>query len=264
MNWQNIPRDDSTVKRAVVPKRGAFSFFDYASIEPRLAAYFASKLGHDEFAARIRDGYDPYTAVAQLVTGQMEVSKEERTKWKIMFLSLMYGGGMKTIQLQFGGTAKDAKTMIRTFHANFPFVEILQDDVKRVAAKRGYLRGIDGRHLHPEEFGEHKLLNKLIQGSAAGIMKKALLNVHTHAREAAWCTRMVSVVHDEIILDGPLGELPVLNKLVPVFMRRGFEQVHEIVPIDVDHEVALTSWADKIPYEEWSESVGNRNSAATT
>jgi DNA polymerase-1 len=248
------------VKRAVVPKRGAFSFFDYASIEPRLAAYFASKKGEEEFAARIRAGCDPYTAVAQLVTGETDVSKDERTKWKVMFLSLMYGGGMKTIQLQFNVSAKDAKSMIRTFHQNFPFVSLLQDDVKRVVAQRGYLRGIDGRHLHLEEFGEHKLLNKLIQGSAAGIVKKALLEVHQHARQAAWETRMVSVVHDEIIFDGPTHELPVLHQLVPVFMRRGFDHVHEIVPIEVGHEVALTSWADKIEYDEWRESVGNSSS----
>jgi len=260
VNFQNVPRDSDVVKRAFIPKRGAFSFFDYGSIEPRLAAYFSSKLGYDEFAQQIRDGSDPYTAVAQLVTGQTEIDKDERTKWKVMFLSLMYGGGMRTIQLQFDVSAAEAKRRIKTFHTNFPFVDVLHAAVQASHRRRGYIIGLDGRHLHAEEYGEHKLLNKLIQGSAAGLMKQALLNVHRWIlkdssddlnKRARYgdplSSRMVSVIHDEIIFDGPVSELATLNKKIPPLMIVR-QDVHEIVPIVVDHEISLTTWADKGPY----------------
>lgn len=239
------------MKRAFVPKRGAFSFFDYASIEPRLTAYFAAKVGYPEFAEQIRNGTDAYTAVARLVTGKTEITPEERQQWKVTYLSLLYGGGVKTIQLQFGNSRAEAKDIIDTFHKNWPAVRALQNRVQRAHSKRGYIVGLDGRHLHQEEFGEHKLLNKLIQGSAAGLMKQALLNVHRELRaDPDLQTRMVSVIHDEIIFDGPVHELEELNEVVPPLMIVR-EDVNEIVPILVDHEVSTTSWADKIDYDEW-------------
>lgn len=190
--------------------------------------------------------------MAQLVTGKSEVTAEERQDWKRTYLSLLYGGGVKTIQLQFPGISRaEAKSMIDTFHSNWPAVRELQNRVQRAHNKRGYIVGIDGRHLHMEEFGEHKLLNKLIQGSAAGLMKQALLNVHRELRaDPDMQTRMVSVIHDEIIFDGPVDELDALHEIVPPLMIVR-EDVSEIVPILVDHEVSTASWADKIDYDEW-------------
>ena len=254
MNFQNLPRHDVTVKRAFIPKRGAFLFADYKAVEPRVAAYFMLKLGHPQFAEQLQAGVDPYTAVAKLVTGKSEITDEERQTWKVMFLSLMYGGGTKTIQLQFGISAPEAKKMIRTFHDGWPAVRALSDRVQAAAQKRGYIIGLDGRHLHPEEFGEHKLANKLVQGSAAGIMKRAILNVHRHLRAHPELeTRMVSVVHDELIGDAPLREVSYFAEQLPILMREGFEHIHEVVPILVDIEVSSGTWADKISYDEWVE-----------
>lgn len=282
MNFQNIPRHDKVVKRAFVPKRGAFSFFDYSQIEPRLTAYFAAKIGYPEFADQIRAGVDSYTAVAKLITGKSEITDEERQHWKVTYLSLLYGGGVKTIQLQFGNTASEAKSIINTFHKNWPAVRELQNRVQSAHRKRGYILGIDGRHLHMEEFGEHKLLNKLIQGSAAGLIKQAIRNVHRYLRtpqgERVGLTyddpvapevklgprlqsRMVSVVHDELILDGPTHELDTLHIEIPPLMIVRHD-IHEIVPILVDHEVSTTTWADKVGYHEWKESVGESSYVA--
>lgn len=237
-----------------MPKRGAFSFFDYKAIEPRLTAYFAAKIGYPEFAEQIRAGVDSYTAVAKLVTGKDEVTDEERQDWKRTYLSLLYGGGVKTIQLQFPELNRaQAKAMIDTFHDNWPAVNELQARVQRQHQRRGYIVGIDGRHLHMEEYGEHKLLNKLIQGSAAGLMKQALRNAHrflTRTGPPYLESRMVSVIHDELILDGPVHELEELNQEIPPLMVVR-EDVNEIVPILVDHEVSITTWADKVGYEEW-------------
>lgn len=249
-----MPRDDKTVKRAVVPKRGAFILADYKQIEPRLTAYYAHQIGYSEFAEQLRVGVDPYTAVARLASGKEDVTEEERQEWKRTYLSLLYGGGIKTIQLQFPHLNRaGAKRLIDTFHDNWPAVSELQERVLRQHQKRGYILGIDGRHLHMEEFGRHKLLNKLIQGSAAGIMKHALVNIHRHMRANPHLeTRMVSVIHDEVIGDGPEREVPYWANALPNLMKEGFERVDEVVPILVDIEVATESWADKVSYEEWA------------
>lgn len=259
INWQNIPRDDKAVKRAVVPKRGAFIFADYKQIEPRLTAYFAEKIGFPEFADQIRAGVGPYEAVARLATGKQTLTEGERDVWKRVFLGILYGAGASRIKQTWTEETGDiismaeAKNIVTTFKKNWPAIPALQKRVLSAHAKRGYIIGVDGRHLHLEEFGEHKLLNKLIQGSAAGIMKRAILNTHRHLRENPDLqTRMVSVVHDELIGDAPVSELPYFAEHLPTLMRQGFEHIHEVVPILVDIEVSVETWADKVSYAEWA------------
>jgi DNA polymerase I-like protein with 3'-5' exonuclease and polymerase domains len=252
VNLQNFPRGDKVVKRAIVPRLGVLSFFDYSAIEPRLFAYYAAKMGFPEMAKMVRDGIDPYTAVAALIEQKESITPEERQHWKVFFLSLMYGGGLRTIMAQFDCNTKQARSMVNQFHENFPAVRSIQDTVARVSAQRGYILGIDGRHLHPEPHGEHKMLNKLIQGGAAGIMKQATLLVHRELqRGGLWglTSRIISIVHDELQIDGPERDVEWLHKNVPALMVHA--EVNEVVPIEVDHEVSTTNWAEKIPYDEW-------------
>lgn len=255
MNFQNIPRDDKTIKSCIVPKLGALSFFDYSAIEPRLFAYYAAKTGDSALADQINGGSDPYTAIAQLITQKEKLTKAERQHWKVFFLSLMYGGGAKTIMAQFDCNRAAAYKMIDQFHANLPAVRSLQDTVARVSARRGYIVGIDGRHLHPEPHGEHKMLNKLIQGGAAGIMKQAIVRTHNYlsTNDHDLNSHIISIVHDELQIDGPVDDLGELHRQVPPLMLH--EEVNSVVPIEVDHEVSVTSWADKVPYDEWKGAV---------
>jgi DNA polymerase-1 len=257
MNLQNIPRDDKTIKRAIIPKLGALSFFDYSQIEPRLFAYYACKMGYPEMAKMLADGMDSYTAVAKLIEQKDDITDIERQTWKKVFLSLMYGGGKPAIQMYLECSRAEATKAIDTFHSNFPAVRSIQDTVARVVARRGYIVGIDGRYLHVEKYGEHKMLNKLIQGGAAGIMKQAIVKVHKELR-AAWdcqqqASQIISVVHDELQIDGPENELEWLHEIVPPLMVH--EEVNSIVPITVGHEVSTTSWADKVDYDEWKEAA---------
>lgn len=261
MNFQNIPRDDKTVKRAVLPKRGAFSFFDYKAIEPRLVAYYTAKLGYPEFKDQILAGVDPYTAVAMLVTSQESVTEAERQVWKRVFLAILYGAGPPRIrdtwleETKEEITLAEARRIYKKFHANWPAVKALQNSVVKTHEERGFIRSIAGRHLHMEENGDYKLANKLIQGSASDIMKQALIRVDQWLREHPEIeSRMVSVIHDEIIFDGPEHEVPTLHEAVPPLMVNA--AVNAVVPITVDHEVSTTTWADKVDYDEWKESFG--------
>ena len=256
MNAQNIPEKLHVVRRAFVPKHDGWvlSDFDLSKIEPRLLAYFASKKGDDTLAGYLRQGRDPYKAVVSQMFGkpEHELTDAEYKRGKILFLSLMYGGGVKTIQAQFGIGREEARALIKQFHDAWPIVRVLQDDVLRVVNKRGYIKTPWGRRLHLEEFGEHKLLNKLIQGSAAGIMKKAVIEVDRYLRaDPDMKSHAVSVIHDELILDGPVDELEWLHEDIPRIMAEAAgERVTQVVPVLVDHEVSLTNWAEKRKYEE--------------
>lgn len=253
MNFQNIPRDDKVVKAAFIPRPGCvFSFFDYKQIEPRILAYFAALKGDKALAARMIAGDDPYTAILKSIYGD-NITPEQRTEGKILFLSLMYGGGVRTIQEQFDIGQREARQLINQFHAGLPVVRKLQDGVAATCRKRGYIRTPWGRHLHMEEYGEHKLLNKLVQGSAAHLMKRALIEVHRWSKKEGIASRMLSVVHDEIVIEGPHGEVGLLHIHIPRIMAEVSDPVLHTVPIGVDHEVGVHTMADKRDYTEYKE-----------
>jgi DNA polymerase-1 len=258
VNWQNLPEGLKVVRRAIIPKddEWVISTFDYSKIEPRLLAFFASKKGDDKLADYLRRGVDPYRAVVGPVYGKTpdELTDREYKDGKILFLSLIYGGGIRTIQAQFGVEKPKAKAMIGQFHDAWPIVRRLQDDVVRVANKRGHIKTPWGRPLHLEEFGEHKLLNKLVQGSAAHMLKRSLIRTH------AWLeahpevrSHMILNVHDEIDFDGPADEVELLHNTIPALMRE--ELVTPVVPVLVDHEISPLNWAEKFDYEEWKETL---------
>lgn len=201
------------------------------------------------------------------MTGKNEVTDEERQVWKRIFLAILYGAGPKRVREvwieETGDTISfpEAKRIYKKFHKNWPAVRALSDRLIEAHADRGHIKSIVGRHLHMEEYGDYKLANKLIQGSAADIMKQALLRVDKWLRENPQIeSRMVSVVHDEIIFDGPEHEIPILHEAIPPLMVN--ETVNAVVPIEVDHEVSTTSWAEKVSYEEWKETRGESSRAA--
>ena len=282
MNFQNIPRDLKLVKQAFLPKRGALSEFDYSQIEPRYFGYFTAKGLRDETVATwYREGRDVYREIASAVYGRpsAEITDEERQQGKVWFLMSLYGAGPKKVAETVGMSYSDAKAFYLQFHDGLPQIKRLSNPkpqseramrfwqpglIEQTYQRRGFLKTPHGRHLHAEQWGEHKLLNKLIQGSAADLMKAALIRVDDWLREGHVApvspgnkfvsrkyleSRMVSTIHDSILFDGPVHELPILHERVPELMREDF--LTEVIPIEVDHEVSTTTWADKINYDEW-------------
>jgi DNA polymerase I len=245
-----------------VPKHDGWVLhdFDFSKVEPRLLAYFASKKGDDTLASYLRAGRDPYKAVVSEMYGKHEdeLTEREYKDGKILFLSLIYGGGVRTIREQFGLEHKEAKRRINQFHAAWPIVRVLQDDVVRIANSRGYIRTPWGRRLHMEEFGEHKLGNKLIQGSAAHALKRALIRTARFLAEHPEIeSHMVLTVHDSINFDGPASEAAFLHEHVPRLMTDE-PLIQAVVPLLVEHEVSPHNWAEHMPYSEWKESVAAR------
>lgn len=203
-----------------------------------------------------------------------EITDEERQDGKVWFLMSLYSAGPKKISEETGMSYAEALQFYKDFHEGIPQIKLLSNPkprsqramrfwtpggIERAYEKRGYIKSLGGRHLHAEEHGEHKLLNKLIQGSAADVMIAAILRVHRYLRDHPEIeSRMVSVIHDELIFDGPEHEIPLLHDVIPSLMIE--PRVIEFVPIEIDHEVSTTTWAEKKSYDEWRKSVGESHS----
>ena len=263
-NFQNVPRDDKVIKRAFLPKLECLVFADFSQIEPRTLAFFMAKLGDSDMADAYRRGEDVYRELAARMFSRepARVTEEQRQTAKRLFMSLMFGGGTKTVMSQ-GHSMADAKKLIRQFYDALPGIRLVsnpkpRDDrwvkgwvpgaIEEILEERGYIMTLYGRRLYPEQWGEHKMLSKLIQGTAADVMKQAMLRVAAGLRGRKTEAHMVSAVHDEIQLDCLKVDLPWLATELPRWMEDPI--MSEVLPIPAEVEWTDTSWADKRPYDE--------------
>lgn len=245
---------------------------DYSQIEPRIFGYYcATGLGDDMVADWYREGRDLYYEIAGQVYGKPadEITKSERQQGKAWFLMSLYGAGPTKIARETGMNVSDAKKFYVQFHDALPQIKRLSNPtpkpgsrawdfytpglVERQLKRKGYLTTPWGRHQHPEKFGEFKMLNRIIQGSAADYMKAALRRVARWQRERGVEGRMILTIHDSILADLPRDELEVWATEVPPLMVTPdeiAESITKVIPIEVGVEASFTSWADKRPLEE--------------
>ena len=244
MNVQNIPRTQKDVKRAFVPKLDAFLFFDYKAIEVRLLAYYLSRaIGDNSLSTEIKEGMDPHRVTAQGLFDKENVTDEERQAGKTLNFSIIYGGGAPTIMRQLGVPYKEARRLLKAYHATRPGIKRLNESLAEALRRKGYVQSLYGRHLHVED--EHKTLNALIQGSAADLMRDAVVQVN-RVLETSYASHIVNIVHDEIIIDADRNEIPTLVNTIPTLM--GNNIVEQYVPIETDCEISYTNWAEKEEY----------------
>lgn len=274
MNWQNIPRDDKTVKKAVLPKRGAFSWFDYSQIEPRIFGYYCmAGLGDDSIVQVYSEGRDVYREIAARAYGKPydSITESERQNGKVWFLMSLYGAGPKKVSEELKIPLAEARDFYTAFHEGWPQIRMLSNSppksgyhpnyvpglIERTVKQRGYIKTPYGRHLHPEKFGAHKMLNKLIQGTAADLGKFALRQIDAYLGNTVGslplATRMVTYIHDEVGFDGPIEEIDTLHAVIPPLMKDTW--LTDVIPVEVDHEISLESWADKIDYDDWRQAA---------
>lgn len=260
MNFQNIPRGNKLIKKAFLPKLDCLVYFDYSQIEYRLLAYYlAAQLGDYTMADNFKAGIDPHAATARVMLGypaDRELTDAERQVGKTGNFSIIYAGGVPTIMRQLKCDERRAAQLLKALKAGMPGIKALNNEIYSIYDDRGYIKTIAGRHLTVDpaivkKRGENRarsaLLNYLIQGGAAELMRDALRKTHYMLADQGFKAHMVSVVHDEIQIDAPEGELERLQLLVPPCM--GNEEVESYVPIGVDMEVSRQSWADKTKYE---------------
>jgi DNA polymerase-1 len=259
MNLQNMPRKLKDVKRVFIPKLDAFLMFDYKNIEVRLLAFYLSAtLEDDSMAKQFRENpeYDPHAETAHMLFGDT-ITDEQRQAGKTLNFAVIYGGATPTIMRQLKLEYPEARKLLEKFHDARPGIKVLNEELVKTLVHRGYIKNMYGRQGHiPLDYDfkgnpqSHKALNWLVQGCAADLLKESLVKVDEWINHVPWdryATHMVNNIHDELMFDARMDEVGLFTTEIPRLMKNPI--IDGIVPIEVEIEIARTSWADKEPYE---------------
>ena len=249
-NLQNIPvRSESgmTIRRAFVAGEGAeFLVADYSQIELRVLAHMS---GDPFLIEAFQEGLDIHTATAARVwdTPPAQVTSDQRRTAKMINFGLLYGMEAFGLADRLGISRDEARDHIDAYFSQFHKVKEYMSSVVTLARNQGYTTTLFGRRRYlPElksdnfrirQMGERMALNAPVQGTAADIIKKAMIDLDAALRDEKLASTMLLQIHDELILEVPEEEELVAEKLV-------VETMEEATKLDVPLKVDVAWGAD--------------------
>ena len=227
-NLQNIPirtERGREIRKAFVPSnpQGFILSADYSQIELRLMAHMSCD---PHFLEAFRNGADIHTATAAKIFGVApeQVSKEERSRAKVANFGIIYGISAFGLSQRMGLSRKDSKEFIETYFATYPGIKEYMEKtiaqgreqgyVETIFGRKRYLPDINSRNANLRSFNERNAINAPLQGSAADIIKIAMINLHRRMQEMRLKSKLILQVHDELVLDVVPEELELLSGLV--------------------------------------------------
>ncbi len=252
-NLQNIPvrtAEGREIREAFLPRKGwVLLDADYSQIELRLMAHFS---GDHAMLEAFRTGQDIHarTASEMFDVPLDEVDGTLRSRAKAVNFGIIYGISGFGLSRNTGVSQQEAKSFISRYFAKYPGVKRFMDDAARDGANNGYALTMMGRRRYlPElqssnanirEFGKRAAMNTPIQGTAADVIKLAMVRVHEALKREGLKSRLILQVHDELLLECPPEEAETAAKL----LRESMESVIELnVPLTADvHQGA--NWAE--------------------
>lgn len=253
-NLQNIPirlEEGRKIRQAFVPSEEGWLIFaaDYSQIELRVLADIA---GDEKLIQAFKEDMDIHTKTAMEVfhVNKDEVTSNMRRQAKAVNFGIVYGISDYGLSQSLGITRKEAGLFIERYLDTYPGVRQYMDDiiysakqkgyVSTIMQRRRYLPEITARNFNIRSFAERTAMNTPIQGSAADIIKKAMIDMDDALKDKGLKTRLLLQVHDELIFEAPEDELEILKKLVPDVMENALELK---VPLKVDYAYGPT-WFD--------------------
>ena len=226
-NLQNISVRDELgriIRKAFLPDEGhVLLSSDYHQIELRMLASMADE---ESMIDAFNNDIDIHTKTAMDVFGvsQEEVTPEMRRRAKTVNFGIVYGISDFGLGEQLGISRREAADFIRTYYEKYPRIRTYMDSLVKFCEKNGYVLTLCGRRrLIPEihdrnrmvrEFGKRAAMNAPIQGSAADLIKIAMIDIDKKMKEAKVKSRMLLQVHDELIFDVPKEEEEIMKQLV--------------------------------------------------
>ncbi len=226
-NLQNIPvrtPRGEAIRRAFVAPPGALLLTaDYSQIELRLLAHLS---GDPAFVQAFEQGGDIHRQTAAIIfdVAQDRVTPEMRARAKTINFATIYGQGAFALSRQLGITQDDAKRFIDQYFTRFAGVRAWLDRTVAQAREKGYVETLFGRRRYIPElkdrnyniraFGERTATNSPLQGSAADLIKIAMIGIAGALKEGGLASRMILQVHDELVLEVPAGEEEVATEVV--------------------------------------------------
>ena len=238
-NLQNIPtRTDlgSEIRRMFVPADGCVLVdADYSQIELRILAHMAGDEGMREAFLSGGD-FHAETAAKVFHVARADVTPEMRRSAKAVNFGIVYGISAFSLSQDIGVTVAEAKAYMEAYFATFPGVRKYMDDVVEKARKNGYVETLLHRrrdlpelkssNFNMRSFGERVALNMPVQGTAADVMKLAMVAVHKRLKAENLQARLVLQVHDELIVECPESEAETVAKLLE-------EEMEHVVALSV-------------------------------
>ena len=243
-NLQNIPvrtAEGRRIRQAfVAPKGCVLLAADYSQIELRIMAHLSSDAG---LLKAFEQGMDIHRATAAEVFGLKAnaVSDERRRAAKAINFGLIYGMSAFGLAKQLGIDRGDAQEYVDLYFARYPGVKQFMDNTRLLAREQGYVETVFGRRLYlPEirsrnqqirQYAERTAINAPMQGTAADIIKRAMISVQRWLRESGVKAHMVMQVHDELVFEVEENALVQVQQEVPKLMSGAAELR---VPLVVD------------------------------
>jgi len=236
-NLQNIPTRTETGRQVrlgfiAAPGHRLLSV-DYSQIELRIVAHMS---GDEAMLKAFRDGQDIHatTAAAIYDLPLEQVTKEQRRHAKAINFGLIYGMSAFGLSRSTDLTLGEAENFVRDYFEHFPGVKKYLDQIRVLAARQGYVETMLGRRRYFPNLAnplnqmmrnreEREAINAPIQGTAADIMKIAMIRVQRALEESASRARMILQVHDELVLEVPENEIALTSQLVRGIMEAAYK-----------------------------------------
>jgi DNA polymerase-1 len=196
---------------------------DYSQIELRIVAAIS---GDSNMCEAFKNGKDIHTATAARVFGvaEGEVTKEMRYKAKSVNFGIIYGQGAFGLAENLGVSRTEAKEIIDNYKKEFSGITQYMEDTIQFAQKNGYVETLMGRKRWLKDisssnftvrgFAERNAINSPIQGTAADMVKLAMIAIHREMKEKKMASKMILQVHDELVFDAVPEELALLEPLI--------------------------------------------------
>jgi DNA polymerase I len=238
-NVQNIPirsPDGVRIREAFVPAEGCrLLSADYSQVELRILAHYS---GDESLIDAFRRGEDVHRRTAAGVAGipPDAVSGEQRARAKAINFGIIYGSSAFGIANQLGIATGEAQATIDAYFARYQGVRRFLDQTIAEARREGFVRTLLGRRRYLPDLAsrnralknaaERMAVNSVIQGSAADLIKKAMVEVDAELEAAGLRSRMILQVHDELVFEVPEGEVEELRRRIP-------ERMQAVLPLRV-------------------------------
>ncbi|GMN12029.1 DNA polymerase I [Croceitalea sp. MTPC9] len=244
-NLQNIPirtERGREVRKAFVPRDKDYVLLaaDYSQIELRIIAALSEE---DTMIEAFKNGMDIHASTASKVFNVPidQVTREQRSNAKTVNFGIIYGVSAFGLSNQTDLTRAESKELIDTYYKTYPKlrnymseqIDFARDNgyVQTILGRRRYLKDINGNNQVVRGAAERNAVNAPIQGSAADIIKIAMINIHNKLSEGNYKTKMLLQVHDELVFDCYKPELEEMKTLIKSEMENAYTMA---VPLDVE------------------------------
>ena len=231
-NLQNIPirtERGREIRKAFVPRNSKHLIIsaDYSQIELRIMADFS---GDPTMKEAFKNGLDVHASTASKVFNVPleKVDGEMRRKAKMVNFGIIYGISAFGLAERLGIPRREAADIIEAYFQEFPAIKEFMDSAiekareleytETLLGRRRYLRDINSRNQTVRAFAERNAINAPIQGTAADIIKIAMINIHEYLKQENMKTRMILQVHDELLFDVPKDEVEIVTPKIVELM----------------------------------------------